>query len=132
MQAITDLLLAFAVCTTPIALQGQAPTKSDQTKHILTTIDMRRIASDEFTKANEELNQVYKTLLSRLDDGGQKAKLRTAQKAWLKYRDANADFEAFLYEGGSIKPQIYTYSLVTMTQNRTKELQAILTENFDR
>ena len=93
---------------------------------------MRRIALEEFKQADNELNHVYKLLLSRLDDPDEITKLRKTQIAWLKYRDLNSDFQGSLYKGGTIRPQIETYARVEMTKNRTKELQSIIKDNFDR
>ena len=111
-------------------LLSQAPPQISPADPIITTVEMRKIAGKEFAEADEQLNKVYAKLLARLD-ASQKLKLRMAQRAWLKYRDENATFEASFFEGGSIQPQIYAGSLTAMTANRTKELQQVLDTAFD-
>lgn len=132
MRSAACLLALITLVPGPLVLHGQSPSQPDKSTKNLTTIDMQQIASKDFKEADEELNRVYKRLLSRLDGPGQIARLRSAQRAWLKYRDLNADFQGSLYEGGSIRPQIETYAMTEMTKNRTKELQSIITNNFDR
>ena len=128
------IFLAFTtamVIISPSHVLSQESPKVGSPGRIVTTLDMRENAWKEFKIADAELNKVFNELHSRLDDAIQKAKLRAAETAWLKYRDANANFESSLYEGGSIRPQIHTGCLTTMTQNRTKELQLILDSDFD-
>jgi len=106
-----------------IAKTPQEPTPSEPFQ---TTIQMRETAWNEFKESDKQLNTVFNELIKSLETSRQKANLREAQRTWLKFRDKQADFEASLYEGGSIKPQIHTGCLTALTQIRTKELQAIL------
>ena len=85
----------------PSSVLSQESPKDVPSGRIVTTLDMRESAWKEFKIADAQLNKVFNELLSRLDDAVQKAKLRTAETAWLKYRDANAKFESSLYEGRS-------------------------------
>jgi uncharacterized protein YecT (DUF1311 family) len=62
--------------------------------------DLRACASKEFTAADKRLNDVYSKLNKLLDPEGQR-KLREAQRAWIKYRDANAEFSGDINRGGS-------------------------------
>jgi uncharacterized protein YecT (DUF1311 family) len=55
------------------------------------------------------------------------AKLLTAQRAWLAYRDANCDSVKFQYEGGSIQPMIWSQCMADTTQQRI----ATLTTAYD-
>jgi uncharacterized protein YecT (DUF1311 family) len=50
-------------------------------------------------RANAELDKVYKQLMSKLDEAQQKS-LKEAQRAWIKWRDAEADTIARV--GGAI------------------------------
>jgi uncharacterized protein YecT (DUF1311 family) len=63
----------------------------------------------------------YQALMRHLDRA-QKQKLRTAQQAWLHFRDANADFQASMVEGGTLSPLIRVTSLAEMTKTRAEEL----------
>ena len=131
MRKHTLALLAVVICISSTSTRAQAPSRAESTPRIITTVEMREHAWKEFNEADAQLNAVYKKLLARIDDPAQKANLQTAQKAWLKYRDTNAKFEASFYEGGSIQPQIHTICLTTMTKNRSLELQHVLDNEFD-
>lgn len=123
------LLLALeCVAVTPVLAQTSSTAKSP-TK-IETTVEMRESASKDLKAADAMLNQVYSQLLSKIQDSNQKAKLRTAQRAWLKYRDTQAQFEASFYSGGSIQPQIFTTCLAATTKKRVQELLSVLNTEF--
>src|ERR1041385_9267042 len=81
----------------------------------------------EYKAADARLNEAYRQFMSKLDDE-EKAQLKNAQLAWLKYRDANCDFVADQYKGGSIRPMIAAICLADVTNNRTTELKAQLKE----
>jgi uncharacterized protein YecT (DUF1311 family) len=81
----------------------------------------------EYKKADVALNEVYRQLMGMLDDE-QKPQLKEAQTAWLKYRDANCEFVADQYKGGSIRPMIYAICLADVTNNRTNELRSQIKE----
>jgi uncharacterized protein YecT (DUF1311 family) len=88
-----------------------------------TTAEMKQCAAKEYKQADDELNRVYRQLLSKLDDEGHRSALKTAQQAWLKYRDSNCDFESYLNRGGSIYSVVVTDCMTSMTISRTKEMK---------
>lgn len=94
-----------------------------QLTHGQTQADMNEQAARDAQKADDALNATYKELLAQLDAKGQE-KLKTAQRAWLKFRDAEADLTADQYRGGSILPMIYSQSLQRLTEARTAQLKA--------
>jgi len=61
--------------------------------------------------------------LSKELNAGPREKLRVAQNAWVRFRDANADFQASLAEGGTMAPLLRIGTLVEMTEARTEELR---------
>ncbi|OXA78270.1 Uncharacterized conserved protein YecT, DUF1311 family [Flavobacterium aquidurense] len=87
-----------------------------------TQAEMNQTAIDNFTKADNELNQVYKKLVKKLDEK-EKNLLITAQKNWIKFRDAKCEFEKQQYDGGSIQPLIYYTCLAECTEDRTEDLK---------
>ncbi len=97
-----------------------------------TTIEMRAEAWSKFQEADRELNQAYVLLKGRLEDQHHKELLVKAQKDWINFRDATAEFEAHFYQGGSIKEQIKVNALERLTRARTKELQDSITNEFNR
>jgi len=91
--------------------------------------EMNICSGEKFKAADAELNRVYGRLVSRLaDDAAQRARLKAAEVSWLKYRDDNCDYEASMYEGGSIKPLIHATCLERMTKARTAELRGQIKE----
>jgi uncharacterized protein YecT (DUF1311 family) len=97
-----------------------------------TTLEMKMCSATKYKQADDELNKVYRQLMSKLDDDGHKASLKTAQQAWLKYRDNNCDFVSYLYRGGSIYSVIVSDCMTSMTISRTKEMKEQIKELENR
>jgi uncharacterized protein YecT (DUF1311 family) len=98
-------------------------------------LELNACASDEFAKADKELNQTYQALIKKeSDDQLFISKLRVAQKAWLAFRDA--DLEAMFACSnadvricwGSMYPMSFFYRKAELTRERTKHLQRVLKE----
>ena len=83
---------------------------------------MTQCAAEAYKAADASLNQVYKQLVAKLD-ADEKAQLKEAQTAWLKYRDTNCVFVADQYKGGTMRPMIYANCLEDVTSKRTAELK---------
>lgn len=90
--------------------------------------EMNREACNDYKKADAELNKVYQQVLNE-----NKAnvlfvsKLKTAQRAWIAYRDAHVES---LYpaanpqtEYGSVYPMCHCSVLTDLTRKRTEELR---------
>ncbi len=90
--------------------------------------EMNRQAEAEAEVADKELNAVYKMLMTGLDDEG-KVLLKTSQRAWLVYRDAEAAFAADEMRGGSAAPLLYSGSIAALTKARTLGLRGHLDAN---
>jgi len=87
--------------------------------------EMNRCAGDSFAATDAKLNKLYKALMAKLE-GGEQDQLRTAQRAWLSYRDSECTFTIRANEGGSIYPMMWSGCLESQTTRRIKELQAHL------
>jgi uncharacterized protein YecT (DUF1311 family) len=124
-----SIILCFLMATSASAQSGRAPAPCDNAE---TTVEMRDCAGKEYKKADAELNSAYKRLMSKLTDSGHQSSLKTAQQAWIKYRDANCEFEAYLNRGGTIYPVVYTGCLSAMTMNRTKELRELIEQQEEQ
>lgn len=83
---------------------------------------MNRCAAETFKLADEDLNRFYQQVLNQLPQSDRPA-LIEAQESWLAYRDSNCDFEASLFEGGSMQPLTYYSCLERMTDERIEVLQ---------
>ena len=80
----------------------------------------------EFDKADAKLNQVYAKVQAKLDKEG-KEKLKAAQRAWVAFRDAQADLDADIMRGGSAAPMLHAGSMAQSTSKRTAELPDVPT-----
>lgn len=94
-----------------------------------TQADMNEAARAEYTAAETELNRVYQQILqARKSDVEFTLKFKAAQRAWLVFREAQAQA---LYPAadkrrayGSVYPLCRAQTLTQLTIERTKQLQA--------
>ena len=91
----------------------------------MTTAAMRSCENARYEKAQKDLEATYGAVLKKLDSTGQ-AKLRAAQTAWLRFRQANADYAADAARGGTLAPLIQITVLADMTEARAAELKKSL------
>ena len=87
-----------------------------------TTAAMRACENDRYETARQEMETAYHSLLTQLREP-RKKKLMVAQRAWLRFRDANADFQASAAEGGTLAPLVKISALEAMTTARAAELK---------
>jgi len=121
-------MILLAICLTvggyPIRAAGQekeAAACSSET----TTAAMQHCENLRYQKAQQDLDSAYAELMKQLDETG-KAKLRTAQAAWLRFRRADSDFAADAARGGTLAPLIRVTVLADLTDARTVELKKSL------
>jgi uncharacterized protein YecT (DUF1311 family) len=93
--------------------------------------EMSNQAYLDYRAADAKLDRVYREVMDKTS-GEQKAKIVAAEQAWIKYRDANADAEAFINKGGTIYPMVRNGALTRMTEARTRELAAFLSDMLSR
>ncbi|HEV2827644.1 MAG TPA: lysozyme inhibitor LprI family protein [Pyrinomonadaceae bacterium] len=119
--------MLLLVCLLANPSSGQKGGKSEPCAHVSSQSEMTMCWMKEHKAADTKLNQVYRQLVSMLADE-EKLELKKAQTAWLNYRDANCEFAANQYKGGSMRPMIYAICLAEMTENRTTELRSQITD----
>jgi len=92
--------------------------------------EMNQCAYDDFLKADKALNDVYQKLIKK--SAGDKTyikELRKAQRAWIKFRDAELDAMFSCAEEdiklcwGSMVGMLYPSAKAEITEERTKKLQ---------
>ena len=105
--------------------------KKDPCADAQSQTEMNMCWGKEYKAADAQLNAVYRQFTSKLS-AEETAQLRAAQLAWLKYRDANCEFVADQYKGGSIRPMIAAMCLADVTNTRTSELKAQMKEREDQ
>jgi uncharacterized protein YecT (DUF1311 family) len=125
MRLFTTLLFLF-IFTAPIA-SGEVPQKTEACAAAQSQAEMTICWENQYKAADAKLNQVYRQFTAKLDDE-EKTQLKTAQTAWLKYRDTNCEFVADQYKGGTMRPMIAAICLTDVTDNRTKELTVQMKE----
>ncbi len=85
-------------------------------------IEYKFCAYQDYLSADRRLNQVYQQITSSLS-GGERQHLVEAQLAWIKFRDANCNFEVYRNLGGTGYGGFLSNCLTRMTRARTVELQ---------
>ena len=116
-------LIVLAVCATFFA-QNQ---KKDPCADAQSQAEMNMCWGKEYKAADARLNEAFRRFMAKLNDE-EKAQLKKAQLAWITYRDANCDFVADQYKGGTMRPMIAAICLAETTNNRTTELEAQVKE----
>ena len=87
------------------------------------TVEMINCILAETRRQDARLNEIYKRLISRLATERKNA-LVEAQRAWIKFRDANCGFYADP-EGGSAARVTATECFLNATADRAKELRLL-------
>ena len=117
-KRIRTILIGFV-------LASLAPDAFSQTQ-----IELNRKAAAEFEQADAQLNDIYKRALASaaMVDDQRKQKLIKAQRAWLLYRDAEAEFEADEVRGGTAYSMEYNGARTNLTEERVKTLRQFLSD----
>ncbi len=119
-----------AVMTAAIFVSGAGPAAGDPAVDCKnqggTTYEMNVCAGRDFTAADTALNALYKKLYAAYDADNKK-RLQEAQRAWLKLRDSECDYETALTIGGTIHSTMVTNCDTELTLERIKRLKAQLT-----
>lgn len=91
-----------------------------------TQSEMTAQAMREADEADKQLNAVYQKLMALKPDAERREKILAAQRAWLKFRDAQVDLEGDIVRGGSMEPQLRAMCIKRMTDERTATLQWLI------
>lgn len=94
-------------------------------KNAQTQIDMNECAHLDFKKADAQLNKLYKELMATLEPE-QKNSLKRTQQLWLKYKDAQCEYESDEFKGGSIAGLIFSSCQQRITQQRNADFVELL------
>ncbi len=124
-NTFTRIALAVAAIM-PLASQAQDAGLSKQFNTCMdksggVTQSMVECIGAETQRQDARLNKVYKALAANLSPE-RKKQLQEAQRAWIKFRDANCGFY-YDPDGGSMARVSANDCVMTMTSNRAKELE---------
>lgn len=89
----------------------------------ITNVQLQACQAAEYKAADARLNAAYAKLGKLLDDEGRR-KLTVAQRAWLAWRDANAEFAGDINRGGTAESLNIVGAKTQMTEARATELEA--------
>ncbi|MEJ0026391.1 MAG: lysozyme inhibitor LprI family protein [Rhizomicrobium sp.] len=109
-------------------LLAASPSRADESDGIdcdnaMTQTDMNICADKDYRAADKLLNAAYAKAMAGLDAHNRDL-LRTAQRQWIKFRDAECTYESAPNEGGSMHPLSYSGCMTTLTLERTKLIKA--------
>ena len=85
------------------------------------TVEMLDCIAAETERQDLRLNKAYKDVMAELTPQ-RKKQLQEAQRAWIKYRDANCDFYADP-DGGTLAAVSSNDCFMSTTASRAKELE---------
>jgi uncharacterized protein YecT (DUF1311 family) len=114
------VLFLGAGCSTEAL--GQAAAESVACENAKSTAAMRECEIGRLKRADAAMNAAYQSLSAKLDQRGRE-KLRAAQQAWLKFRDAEADYQADAARDGTLAPLIAASAQADLTEARRKDLE---------
>ncbi len=86
---------------------------------------MRSCENQRYEKADQRLNAIYAKLVAQVDPQ-RREKLKQAQRSWVTFRNANADFLASAAEAGTLAPLIRVTAMADMTDGRAAELEKLV------
>lgn len=124
LRAISLLVLLFA-----LSAKAEESPEVDCSK-AFSTPDIDQCAAIELDKAEISLNQAYQRLVKQLTkpDTAQdnyteyRKKLLSAQRAWIKFREADCDTQYAMHSSGTIRNAIYLGCKQQRAEQRIKEL----------
>ncbi|MDG2002139.1 MAG: lysozyme inhibitor LprI family protein [Novosphingobium sp.] len=101
--------------------------------------EMNYCAHQDYLKADEAMNVQWKTTAAVMkehdaegsnyswdDRPGYFATLLKAQRAWLKFRDAQCTSEGYIFRGGSMEPFMVATCKTALTKERTEQLRELV------
>ncbi|HUO87612.1 MAG TPA: lysozyme inhibitor LprI family protein [Rhizomicrobium sp.] len=117
-----------ALLVAPLALAARAAAPADDSQegfncaNPTTQIEINICADKDYRRADDALNRAYKKAMADEDAHGREL-LRTAERAWIRFRDAHCQYAASGSEGGSMHPMDYDNCVTELTDLRTKQLK---------
>ncbi|MCT8997522.1 lysozyme inhibitor LprI family protein [Chelativorans intermedius] len=88
---------------------------------------MTECAIAALNTSDKKLNELYKRIEARLsDDADTKKLLIQAQRDWIRFRDAECNFQTAGAAGGSIAPALVAMCMDGLTQSRIEDFEGYL------
>jgi uncharacterized protein YecT (DUF1311 family) len=119
---------------------AQQVTKDDPCDKAMSQMESNSCYADQFHKADQHLNAVYKKLWTSMEDQltvakkhglnqdiafseQQKEKLKSAELAWINYRDLHCAAARHQTEPGTISPMRWSICMTALTDHRIEEMK---------
>ncbi|HEX4320672.1 MAG TPA: lysozyme inhibitor LprI family protein [Acidobacteriaceae bacterium] len=118
---ITFLLLVASDARAD-AQQMNAP--DSPCKDSVSTVDSANCFYSAYQKSDRKLNDTY-AVIRRVLDPNEIDALRSAQRLWLQFRDANCFAEKALYGSGTAVGPVYNACMEAVTRRRVEELNGM-------
>lgn len=114
-----------------VAFMVTFPAHALDCKNATNTLDMNECAAVEQKAVESRLNGVYQRVMKELDKPGEdlekysevRKKLLEAQRAWIRFRQADCDAMYAHYSGGSMRNLVYLDCMRSRAEKRIKELE---------
>lgn len=128
MKILAFLCTALAIVCIPHAASAREPGLTKQytactDKTSDTTVGMIDCITAETKRQDAQLNKAYKALMADLSPS-RKTQLQEAQRAWIKYRDANCSFY-YDPDGGTLSRVNASDCVMSATAERARELESL-------
>ena len=131
MKTVISTALVLLLATTAATAGEEIKCKPDGTQ-----IELNQCSLDDYTAADKKLNDTWKKLMAKFkSDKTATAKLKTAQKAWIAFRDAEleAQFACDAKDApcwGSMEPMLRNGVMQELTEARTERLQKYIDDGL--
>ena len=119
----------FKICLVSIsalvALSFDAPATSQPQINCAnpgSNVEYKECAYRAYQASDKQLNQVYQRIFTKLK-GTEQQRLIQAQSSWIKFRDANCNFEVYRSRQGSGYGGFLSNCMERMTNARIEELK---------
>ena len=103
-------------------------------------MEMTYCAGIDYEKADADLNAIWPDIVAAAKSNDEYVAdearnrgvpttleaLRTAQRAWIKFRDAQCEYEAYEVFGGTMQPMVGSMCLARLTRERIAVLAQVL------
>lgn len=123
MLLAAGVLLLAAGSAPRLGAQQQAARECAEAR---TQVEMNECNAEAYREADAEMNRAYASLRDAVTVPADRGALLAAQRAWLRYRDAQCHFEAAGYSGGSMQPMVRSACLAAVTAARAAQLRTLL------
>ena len=138
--AVRFALLALCLAAASRALPAAAAEGKPDCANATAQIEMNACAELDFEEADRALNALWPKVVAdaraRDADQGKEMKalgvpttleaLRTAQRAWIAFRDDECSYESYAAFGGTMQPMLGSICKTRLTKARITELKAAL------